>query len=40
MSKIPKYDLEPVSTPEVPKDFHLKLRKRFIDALKAENSHK
>lgn len=35
MSKIPKYDLEPVNAPEVPKDFHLKLRKRFIDALRA-----
>jgi hypothetical protein len=29
-----KFHLEPLKTPEVPKDFHLKLRKRFIDALR------
>jgi hypothetical protein len=37
---MPKFNLEPVTAPEVPKDFHLKLRQRFIDALKQENGHK
>ncbi len=33
MSKIPKYNLEPINAPEIPKDFHLKLRSRFLKAL-------
>jgi len=37
---MPKYNLEPVNTPDVPKDFHLKLKKRFLDSLRHENSHK
>lgn len=35
-----KYNLQPVGAPEVPKDFHLKLRNRFLIALREENGHK
>jgi hypothetical protein len=27
-----RYNIEPVNAPEVPKDFHLKLRQRFLKA--------
>jgi hypothetical protein len=30
MSSHKGYNLEPVNAPEVPKDFHLKLRQRFV----------
>ncbi len=31
---IAKYNLDPPNAPEIPKDFHLNLRKRFMNALR------
>ena len=35
-----RHELEPVNAPKVDKDFHLKLRQRFVKALISENSGK
>lgn len=34
MSNIKGHNLQPVNAPQVPKDFHLKLRQRFLTAFR------